>query len=102
VEQKVGEWWIDPQLTISTGSQPVTIESIDLQTSKGVYPANIKNQSKIIPALSNHEILSVSWEFSRNTPASEIMGDSGRLLFHLKVVIEDKTAEIEYRRSKCC
>jgi len=98
----IGEWWIDPQLTISTGSQPVTIESIELQTAKGVYPAKLKDQSKVIPARSNHERLSVSWRFSEDTSASEIMGDSGRIVLHLKLGSEDKSAEIEYRRGKCC
>ena len=64
--------------------------------------AKIKDQPKIIPAHSNREMLSVSWRFSEDTPASEIMGDSGRILFHLKVGSEEKSAEIEYRRSKCC
>jgi hypothetical protein len=98
----IGEWWIDPQLAISTGSQPVTIESIELQTAKGIYPAKIKDQSKVFPARSNHEMLSVSWRFSEDTPASDIMGDSGRILFQLKVGSEEKSAELEYRRGKCC
>lgn len=44
---------------------------------KEVYPAKIKDQSRAIPALTNHQMLSVSWKFSEDTPASEIMGDSG-------------------------
>jgi hypothetical protein len=98
----IGEWWIHPQFAISTGSQPVTIESIELQTAKGVYPAKIGDQSRVIPALTNHEILSVSWRFSEDTPASEIMGDSGRILFRLKIGSEEKFAEIAYVRGKCC
>ncbi len=97
-----GEWWILPQLTISTGSQPVTIESIELQTAKGVYPAEIKDQSRVIAARSHHEPLSVFWRFGEDTHASDIMGGSGRIMFHLKVGSEDKSAEIEYRRGKCC
>jgi hypothetical protein len=98
----IGEWWIAPQFAISTGSQPVTIESIELRTAKGVYPAKIGVQSRVIPALTNHEMLSVYWRFSEDTSASEIMGDSGRILFRLIVGSEEKFAVIAYARGKCC
>jgi hypothetical protein len=98
----IGEWWIDPQLTISTDSQPVTIESIELRTAKRIYPASINDKSKVIPAFSDHKLLSISWRFSEDTPAPEILGDSSRIVLYLKVGNETKTIDIDYKRVKCC
>jgi len=95
-----GEWWIDPHLAISTGPKPVTIQSVELQAAKGVYPATIKEESKVIPALSSLTILNLSWRFEEDTPAPGILGDSSRIVFHLKVGNKQQTADIEYKRSK--
>ena len=98
----VGEWWLDPDISISTDSQPVTVENIELKTPKGVYPATMSGGPKLIPALSSHEMLPISWRFNEDTPAPEILGESSRIVLHLRMGKEAKTVEITYREAKCC
>lgn len=95
----IGEWWMSLYVMITTESKPVTIESVELQTPRGIYPAEINNGLKIIPAFSNSEKIYISWHFKDQTPAVEIMGDSSRIIFHMKVGNEKKTVEIEYKRA---
>jgi hypothetical protein len=97
-----GESWIDPNLAISTGQMAVTIESIELQTSKGHFPAKVRDELRVIPALSSEIMLHASWRFQENTRAPEILGESVQIVIHLKVGDLEQTPEMEYRRVSCC
>ena len=101
-----GEGFIDPYLVISTDSKPISIESIELITPTGRFPAEIPEQSKLIPAFTHSKRLLNSWMLHDSTNAShpvaaaEIMGKSSRILLHLKVGEKETVAEIDYRRVK--
>jgi hypothetical protein len=98
----VGEWWVGPDLTISTGSQPVIIERMELETPKGGYPANRFIEPQLVPPHSKHETIRMYWEFREGMEAPQILGDVSRIVFHLKVAGKEKLAEIWYRRAECC
>lgn len=98
----VGEWWIDPRLSISTNSKPVTIESVDLQTDQGSYPGTIGENTKIIPAHTTDAFLNISWKFEDKRPAPKVLGAASKIVLHLKIGEEQKVVEIGYKRARCC
>jgi hypothetical protein len=103
IEELIGEWWLNPNIAITTDSQPVTVLGADLYVESAFYqPTPILEPTVVIPAFSRVRPLAFWWDFSKRKTADKALGESSRIVLHLRVGSKTEIAEIVYKRVKCC
>lgn len=93
----IGESWVSLYATINAGSKPVTINSVEMKTSKGIYQGNIyiNDGLRNIAAFSGKD-LDINWALGNGNSAIDTVGESITVTFNLQVGSENKTAKVKY------
>ena len=94
----IGESWASPDFSIHNNSQPITVESVELHTKDGVYPAKIWPQNRSAPVGGSDVCcLGISWDFDKR-PAEAVLGDRCEVIMKLKVGTENREVKIMFER----
>jgi hypothetical protein len=96
----VGEWWLYPTFEVLGNSERVTLKGASLQTAKDRYLGAVDPSTA--SAAPGGGVLSVHWDFGRDHPAPEILGERAEIVLDIDAGSRPYTVRIEYERMPCC
>ena len=96
----VGEWWLHPTFEVLGNSERVTLKGASLRTAKDRYPGVVDPLTASVAPGGGP--LGVHWDFGRDHPAPEVLGDRAEIALDIDVGSRLYTVRIEYERTSCC
>jgi hypothetical protein len=96
----IGEWWLRSTFEVFGNSERVTLTAATLKTARERYAGVINARTAI--AAPGGGILSVDWDFGRDHPAPEILGEGADIILEVNVGSRAQIVRVEYKRTACC